>query len=242
MKADQVLIVIDDEQKRIWIWKGVDAPVRKKFIAARSAQRIRDVRGLVYKIVSEDAGEEDEGFLQVMSQTPTSSPDAAASKTPDSSFTPSPDSTPKTSQPKPATTPQPKLDYTRVVTARTAKPSQQQSVQVPHSSQEIIEQVKQLEPVPGFRREFVLIGFDAFAITEEATSLLGKRTVTQRLQRIDSLPEGVLFAQGYTPRIVIQNGQVLAVEFLKQVQEQEYQVEKRRLAELVRSSGAKASR
>ena len=78
MKTDQVLIVIDDEQKRIFIWKGVDAPVRKKFIAARSAQRIRDSRGLVYKIVSEDAGEEDEGFLQVMSQAPTSHPDAAA--------------------------------------------------------------------------------------------------------------------------------------------------------------------
>lgn len=254
MKSDQVLIVIDDEQKRIWIWKGVEAPVRKKFIAARSAQSIRDVRGLVYKIVSEDAGEEDEEFLQAMGQAPTSRPDAAASKTSDSPFTPSPDSTPKpkpattkpkpaTSKPKLATTTQPKPDYTRVVTARTAAQTpRQQTVQVPHTSQEIIEQVKQLEPVPGFRREFVLVGFDAFAITEEATSLLGKRTVTQRLQRIDNLPEGVLFAQGYTPRIVIQNGQVLAVEFLKQVQEQEYQVEKRGLTELVRSSGTEASR
>jgi hypothetical protein len=242
MKPDQVLIVIDDELKRIWIWKGADAPVRKKFIAARSAQGIRATRGLVYKIISEDAGEEDEEFLQAVGQVPTARPDAAAATTPDSSVAAPTESTPKPPQPKAATTPQPKPDYTRVVTARTAKTTQQQSVKVPHSSQEIIEQVKQLEPVPGFRREFVLIGFDAFAITEEATTLLGKRTVTQRLQRIDSLPEGVLFAQGYTPRIVIENGQVLAVEFLKQVQEQEYQVEKRHLAELVRSSGAEASR
>ncbi len=244
MKVDQVLIVIDDELKRIWIWKGADAPVRKKFIAARSAQGIRGGRGLAYKIVSEDAGEEDEEFLQAMGQAPTSRPDDAASKPSETPFTPPSDTTPKpVAKPKPAATPKPSPDYSSVVAARTAtQTSRQKTVQVPHTSEEIIEQVKQLEPVPGFRREFVLVGFDAFAITEEATSVLGKRTVTHRLQRIDSLPEGVLFAQGYTPRIVIQNGQVLAVEFLKQVKEQEYQVEKRHLAELVRSSGTEASR
>jgi hypothetical protein len=117
-------------------------------------------------------------------------------------------------------------------------------VQAPRPPSDVIDAVERLEPVPGYRREFVLIGFDAFALTEETSSVLGKKTVTRRLQRLDSLPEGTIFAQGYIPRVVIQNGQVLAIEFLKQLEEEEYQHEKpgvkeamkRHLDELVQGS------
>ena len=66
MNPDEVLIIIDDDSRLIWIWKGAQAPVRRKFIAARRASGIRDQRGLVYKIVSEDEGQEDSTFLEAM--------------------------------------------------------------------------------------------------------------------------------------------------------------------------------
>lgn len=256
MKPDQVLIFIDDERRRIWIWKGEKAPVRRKFIGARVAQRIRGQRGLTYKIITTEQGQEDKYLLQLVSQPPIKKKDEAAEDT--TPVPPAPRPAPKRREQPP---PQPvtpvvdteesrrirseaarRPDYTQVVvTAERAAPRPQ--VQVPHSPKEIIEQVEQLEPVPGYRRELVLIGFDAFAVTEDITYMLGKKKVTRRLQRIDNLPEGTFFAQGYTPRVVIKDGQVLAIEFLKRLEEQEYQHEttdtlraemKKHLADLVR--------
>jgi len=257
MKPDQVLIFIDDERRRIWIWKGEKAPVRRKFIGARVAQRIRGQRGLTYKIITAEQGQEDKYLLQLVSQPPVKKrDDAAGDAAPVPPAPPTPRPTKREQPPQQPATPvvdteesrrirseaARRPDYTRVVvTAERTTPRIQ--VQVPHSPKEIIEQVEQLKPVPGYRRELVLIGFDAFAVTEDITYMLGKKKVTRRLQRIDNLPEGTFFAQGYTPRIVIKDGQVLAIEFLKRMEEKEYQQEgsdtlraqmKKHLADLVR--------
>lgn len=251
MKADEVLIIIDDDERLIWIWKGTEAPVRRKFIAARRASGIRDQRGLVYKIVSEDEGQENSKFLESMGQPLTTKPDSGVSQAAEAPPPmPKEPSRPvsKPSQPAPVQEAKP-ADYTEAVVSATRK-SDRQPVQVPRPPSDIIEQVEQLEPVPGFRREFVLIGFDAFGITEETTSVLGKKTVTRKLQRIDKLPEGTVFAQGYTPRVVIKNGQVLAIEFLKLLEEEEYQHEKpsiqeemaRQITDLIEASKSEKSR
>ncbi|MFX1343369.1 MAG: hypothetical protein ACFFAL_11885 [Promethearchaeota archaeon] len=227
MKADEVLIIIDDESRLIWIWKGAEAPVRRKFIAARRASGIRDQRGLVYKIISEDAGQEDSTFMEAMGQPLSTKPDegitaalSAPPKMPREPIRPVYETPP----PSPVQEISP-TEYKEAVVSATRRP-ERQHVQVPRPPSDIIEQVEQLEPVPGFRREFVLIGFDAFGITKETTSVLGKKTVKHRLQRIDTLPEGTVFAQGYTPRVVIKDGQVLAIEFLKHLEEEEYLHEK----------------
>ncbi len=250
MKNDEVLIVVDDEERRIWIWKGSEAPVRRKFIAARRASGIRDQRGLTYKIISEDHGSESEVFLEAMGAPPSTKADAATGS-PTAPPTPPPGMQPDYPTPRShAPPPQPAdTDYTRVVVSATRTP-ERHPVRVPHPPSEIIEQVEQLEPVPGFRREFVLIGFDAFGEIEERTKLLGKHTITKKLQRIDSLPEGTIFAQGYTPRVVIKDGQVLAIEFLKQLEEEEYQHERpktkedmqREISELIHGAQSKAEK
>jgi hypothetical protein len=251
MKGDEVLIIIDDEERLIWIWKGNEAPVRRKFIAARRASGIRDQRGLVYKIVSEDEGQEGSKFLEAMGLPLSTKPDEATKDTPPSAPPMPPQPTGQLAEPpKPAPIQEAKpVDYREAVVTATRKPDRQ-SVQVPRPPSEIIEQVEKLEPVPGFRREFVLIGFDAFGITEESTSVLGKTTKTRKLQRIDSLPEGTVFAQGYTPRVVIKDGQVLAIEFLKHLEEEEYLHEKetvkeemaRQISELIEASRSEKSR
>jgi hypothetical protein len=251
MKGDEVLIIIDDEERLIWIWKGTEAPVRRKFIAARRASGIRDQRGLVYKIISEDEGQEGSKFLEAMGLPLSKKPDEGIKEAPPTAppmprEAPGPVSAP----PKPAGVQEVKpSDYREAVVSATRKPDRQ-PVQVPRPPSDIIEQVEELEPIPGFRREFVLIGYDAFGITEESTSVLGKTTKTQKLQRIDSLPEGTVFAQGYTPRVVIKNGQVLAIEFLKHLEEEEYLHEKetvkeemaRQITELIEASRSEKGR
>jgi hypothetical protein len=67
LKPDDVLIFVKQDMRRLWIWKGPKAPVRKRFISSRVAakiqEEIRRESGRHLKIVSVDAGDEPIEFL-----------------------------------------------------------------------------------------------------------------------------------------------------------------------------------
>jgi len=68
LKPEQVLIIVREDLRRIYIWKGAKSPVRKRFISARIAQDlqrdlIQDARYHRCKIVSIDQGDELQEFL-----------------------------------------------------------------------------------------------------------------------------------------------------------------------------------
>ncbi|MHA2406497.1 MAG: hypothetical protein ACXACH_07075, partial [Candidatus Hermodarchaeia archaeon] len=70
LNTERVLIIVDDDDRKIWLWKGAEAGVRKKFIAARQGQAVRSQRGLVYKVLSIDGGEEPDAFLSLLGVKP----------------------------------------------------------------------------------------------------------------------------------------------------------------------------
>jgi len=68
LKPDQVLIIIREDLRRIYIWKGAKSPVRKRFISSKVAQDlqkelVKDPRYHRCKIVSIDQGDELQEFL-----------------------------------------------------------------------------------------------------------------------------------------------------------------------------------
>ena len=68
LNPEQVLIIIREDLRRIYIWKGANSPVRKRFISSRVAQDlqkdlIHDARYHRCKIVSVDQGDELQEFL-----------------------------------------------------------------------------------------------------------------------------------------------------------------------------------
>ena len=68
LNPDQVLIIVREDLRRIYIWKGSKSPVRKRFISSRVAQElqrdlIKDARYHRCKIVSIDQGDELQEFL-----------------------------------------------------------------------------------------------------------------------------------------------------------------------------------
>ncbi len=68
MHPEQVLVIIREDLRRIFIWKGPKSPVRKRFISSRVAatlqeELINDSRYHRCKIISVDAGEEPSEFL-----------------------------------------------------------------------------------------------------------------------------------------------------------------------------------
>jgi len=68
LNPEQVLIIVREDLRRIYIWKGAKSPVRKRFISSRVAQElqrdlIEDSRYHRCKIVSIDQGDELQEFL-----------------------------------------------------------------------------------------------------------------------------------------------------------------------------------
>ncbi len=68
LNPEQVLIIVREDLRRIYIWKGSKSPVRKRFISSKVAQELQkelmhDFRYHRCKIVSIDQGDELQEFL-----------------------------------------------------------------------------------------------------------------------------------------------------------------------------------
>ncbi|MHA1712438.1 MAG: hypothetical protein ACTSW4_00055 [Candidatus Ranarchaeia archaeon] len=229
MTKDKVLLVVDDKNDRIYIWKGAEANVRKRFIGTRHAAGIRLQKGLEYKVESIDQDDEPNSFRALVGKpirvkTPEGTvktvekpPEKYDNVGPlytgkeDVSFTTSKadDSSRRLTSPKPS---RPQVSHkfpsNPLYTEKTRTEEKT-------SLQQTLESLKKLDVPPGYHREVILIGHDLYSITERRRRFFGKDTIERDIERISQPPEGTFFASNYTPRIIIQNGEVIAIEFLK---------------------------
>jgi len=63
LHSKQVLIIVRKDLKRIFIWKGSAAPVKKRFISSQVAISLREVLTENCRIISVDQGDEAQEFL-----------------------------------------------------------------------------------------------------------------------------------------------------------------------------------
>ncbi len=231
---DRVLIIVNDDDRKIWLWKGAEAGVRKKFIAARQGQAVRSQRGLVYKVMSIDGGEEPDAFLALLGEkpkTPTPKPEVAVQVdlpdktieiTADDPPPPPPKITPKPKptapKPKPVTIPEPSsqlgTEYNGAEQQWPQRGAVSSTVHVP-AQDDIVGRVANTSPPPGYSRELVIIGQEVFTSVDRTVTFLGKSQTTCQLERTRTIPDGPFFGGEYTPRILVEDGRVLATEFLK---------------------------
>jgi hypothetical protein len=68
LSPEGVLLIVKNDMRRLFIWKGPKSPVRKRFISSKAAaeiqENVRKETGRQLKIISVDAGEEPIEFLQ----------------------------------------------------------------------------------------------------------------------------------------------------------------------------------
>jgi len=239
LRADRVLLIVDDDSQKIFVWKGKKAEVRKKFIAARQASNLRMTRGLSYRVVSLDEGEEDSTFQKILNlpapkekpkskqvakkeavtpPTPTAEQVSSAIKTSETLAV-----SQKHSKRSTATVTQrtaPFVDHRKLAEAELGVVSQQRATATSTPTQQSLVETATLEieklPVPpGMKREMVIIGDRIYTISEKKTMFFGEVKIERTLELIQKPPEGEFFAEEYVPRIIIKNGKVLLIDFLK---------------------------
>lgn len=234
LSDNKVYIVVDENMRKIFIWKGESAPVRRKFISAKAAQQMRaEEYGMVYRIESLDPGLEGQDFLAIFGGSaspstpstheptptaapkPTPTPTAAPKRTPTAapSSVPShiPTTTPTTtttprSIPKPAPSPRIVRETEIVVT----EPVKTETVTI----EEVTSKLADLEIPPNLEREIIIVGNTVFSVIKEHLALFSKDVV--KLEPMHDLPSGIFPADHYQVRLFIEEGRVLFTEMLRQ--------------------------
>ncbi len=244
LDTKEVFIIVDDISHKCFLWKGKDSRIRSKFIGAKKSQDVRGQVGLAFKVEPVDESEEPEDFKACLKNIPVlgyakeiREEGEGPKFLKDMDFT-KPEKIPTTpivsgtaGAPPPATVVAPPAPAQKAYATSVdnvgplykgggkeeANAIAKAAAAPPADYNKIMDTLTGLETPMGYEREMVIIGSQTFSIVEKATIFLGQRVVKKEMEPIGSLPEGVFFAEGYAPRVLCENGKVLAIEFLKKV-------------------------
>lgn len=66
LNHNRILLFVDPEHSRIYIWEGSNVTIRMKFLSAQLASKVRDQYGIDYSITTVDDGNETLDFKQFL--------------------------------------------------------------------------------------------------------------------------------------------------------------------------------
>ncbi len=227
LDSTKVLCVVDDSSKSIYLWKGGQANIRKKFIGARVATNLRSEYGFNFKVRPVDEGEEPPTFFTALDGTTT----AMKVMKPGEKAPPPRPPTPKVEKTQPSagetttasTAPPPRPQESKLtspppVPTATSRPSSSGAATQTVGQSMIDEMIKELEtvaPPEGYQRELLIVYNTLFTVAEHKISVFGQEKVERRFEKVKDPPEGTFMAEGFIPRVIVKNGNVLGIELLK---------------------------
>jgi hypothetical protein len=204
----QVVLIIDEELRRIYIWKGAQSSVRKKFIASRVASELqKELTNLANfhrcKVVSVDQGDEPDEFLHSFGFSSLKNNLLSEIEQPqnDQQLTIS-----QTSNSLGKDRQAYKLRKLNII----RKLSQDQ--------RDRLNILLKSESPPGFSRQHVILGDSIiYGLVEKKTEVFGKKVSEESWSPIDGLNEEMIEFNDYKVRVYFDTTTKLikAVEFLK---------------------------
>ena len=227
LKTDESYVIVADDIRKVFLWKGITSSVRSKFIGAKRSQEIRGQVGMHYGVVPLDEGDETPEFLNIMGGKTEA---GIAMEIKDEKVArPIPSAgggrghplreRPNFAAPEPAEGMNIAGSQTRptqnVGPLYTGQESQyfQEDLQV--NFDQIMAKLEEIKIPDGYEREMIIIGNHAYSIVEKTRIFLGERQIEKAIEEIGTIPEGIFFAANYSPRVLSESGKILAIEFLK---------------------------
>jgi len=218
----QVAIIIKEELRRIYIWKGISSSVRKKFIASRVASELQ--RELINssnfhrcKIISVDQGDEPKEFLNAFGfqQTPITI-DSEAFKV--SSITRKEIISPNLDQEVDKEQTKEKINQTPEKFA--VKVPSYEKLKKVEKSKKILEKILKVNLPNHFKRKNILIGNNMlYGMIIKKAEIFNKFVEEKEWELISSLPKETIELEGHKLRIHFNTeiGEVEAIEILENI-------------------------
>ncbi len=220
LDSNQVLIIVKEGLRRIFIWKGVNSHVRKKFIASRVAAELQndlivDAHFHRCKIISVDQGDEPNEFLRAFDFTTGELPELLDRNSQEFKQI---HSTPEKTAPEldgkkvhswkgpPPSFKGKKASQTvpQTVTKRT-KEEPKKAIKPPKTDKrEIIDKiVNNTIPADLKRQNLILGNFQIFGAAIKKAKIFGKEVEEVEWEPVNSLPEGIIELTDRTLRIYV---------------------------------------
>ena len=227
LKTEECYILVADDVRKVFLWKGLTSSVRSKFIGAKRSQEIRGQVGMHFAVVPLDETDETEEFLELIGGK-TEGGIAKEIKS-DAPATVNAPSVHPLREKDPFGIPKPaegmniggSKNRASQNTGPLYKGQDSFSTMMQEEShvnyEQIMQKLEEIKIPDGFEREIIIIGDNAYSVVEKVQTFLGKKEVTKEISRVGTIPEGVFFAEDYSPRILSENGKILAIEFLKRI-------------------------
>lgn len=242
LKTEECYVLVADDVRKVFLWKGIKSSVRSKFIGAKRSQEIRGQVGMHYGVVPLDESEEDAEFLGLIG----GKTEAGIAKEIKGETVTAPSGHPLREKnvfgtPKPAEGMNIAGSQTRA--AMNTGPLYRGDGSMPSVTQDeaqidfedIMQKLEQIKMPAGFERELIIIGNHAYSVVEKVQQFLGEKQVTKEISKVGAIPEGIFFAESYAPRILSENGKILAIEFLKRTGQETKPVEGKSKRELLKN-------
>ncbi|MFW9771525.1 MAG: hypothetical protein ACFFFB_00350 [Candidatus Heimdallarchaeota archaeon] len=226
LKTDECYVLVSDEFRKVYLWKGIESNVRAKFIGAKRSQEIRGQVGMHYAVVPQDEGEEESEFLKLIGGK-TEGGIAKEIKVDESPASRTATAVHPLREKDPFGAPKPaegmNIAGSRDRAIQNTGPlyTGQESFttlmqdETHVNFEQIMQKLEEIKIPDGFERELIIIGNHAYSVVEKVQNFLGKKEVTKEISKVGTVPEGIFFAENYSPRILSENGKILAIEFLK---------------------------
>ncbi|MHA1509112.1 MAG: hypothetical protein ACTSO6_10465, partial [Promethearchaeota archaeon] len=220
LDPNQVLIIVKEGLRRIYIWKGVNSHVRKKFIASRIAAELQNdlvVEAHFHrcKIISVDQGDEPNDFLRAFSFTTVELPELLDRNSQEfkqihSISTPTPPELDgkkvhSWKGPPPSFNGKKASPTTTQTETKRTKEEPKKTIKSPKTDdREIIEKiVKNTVPADLKRQNLILGNFQIYGAAIKKAKIFGKEVEEVEWEPVNSLPEGIIELTNRTIRIYI---------------------------------------
>jgi len=222
LKTDECYVLVADDVRKVYLWKGIKSSVRSKFIGAKRSQEIRGMVGMHYSVIPLDEGDEDPEFIQLIG----GKTEGGIAKEIKSEKVASPNVHPLREK-NVFGTPEPaegmNIAGSKDRASQNTGPLYRGDGTMPSFTQEetqidfqeIMGKLEEIQIPAGFERELIIIGNQAYSVVEKVQQFLGDKHVTKEISKVGSIPEGIFFAEDYAPRILSEGGRILAIELLK---------------------------
>jgi len=222
LKTDECYVLVADDLRKVYLWKGSKSSVRSKFIGAKRSQEIRGQVGMHYSVIPLDEDDEDSEFMKLIGGRT----EGRTAKEIKGETVVSPTVHPLRERnvfgaPESADGMNIAGSKTRAVQnagplyrgegSMTAYMQEETQIDI----QEIMAKLEEIKMPSGFERELIIIGNQVYSVVEKVQQFLGEKQITKEISKVGAIPEGIFFSENYSPRIISKNGKTLAIEFLK---------------------------
>jgi len=237
LDPEQVFVIVKEEIRRIYIWKGGKSAVRKRFISSRVASKLQEelVKEAAFhrcKIVSVDQGDEPEEFLKSFNLTSMEVTERLA----DMRYVRNIDKDPSTLRGRvvestagvPSAEAQEYYSPALEELKKSGEGIIQKSIYQTKSPlsyrspirinpKQIIDKMIKIKLPEGYQRQNLIINQDLYGEILKETNVFGQRIEEKVWEKISKLPQGVYELENYRVRIYFYSyeGLVKGIEILK---------------------------